>query len=87
MDNRRLAGMITILIGLFGIMAYFNVGNGTPVDSWPLEAYLSVASSIETLTSVSTTLVYVLTVGLFVLIIMRLYKTGMWAYDQMTGRG
>ncbi|AMT97983.1 MULTISPECIES: hypothetical protein [Psychrobacter] len=87
MDNRRLAGMITILIGLFGIIAYLNAGNGTPVESWPLEAYLSMAASIETLTSVSTTLVYVLTVGLLFLIITRLYKTGIWAYDQMARRG
>ncbi len=87
MDNRRIAGMTTILIGLFGIIAYFNAGTGTAIESWPLEAYLSVASSIDTLTSVSTTLVYVLTVGLFVLIIMRLYKIGIWAYDQMAGRG
>ena len=87
MDNRRLAGMMAILIGMSAIMAYFNAGNDTLIENWPLETYMNVASSVEKLTSVSTSLVYILTVGLFALIIMRLYKIGVWAYDQkMIGR-
>ncbi len=46
MTNRKIAGIVTAVIGLCAIIAFLNAGMGTSVLSWPLEAYLGVTFTI-----------------------------------------
>ena len=80
MTNRKIAGIITAIIGLCAIMAFFNDGMNTPLLSWPLEAYLGVAFTIGWLTNLPAFLAYLIAALIFVLIAVALYKIGSWLY-------
>ncbi|WP_079692664.1 hypothetical protein [Psychrobacter sp. DAB_AL43B] len=88
MNNQKIAGIITALIGLCAIMAFFNTGGiDTPLLSWPLETYLGVAFSIGWLTNMPTFLAYLIAALIFILIAVGLYKLGSWIYGLVMGRG
>ncbi len=87
MNNRNIAGVITAVVALFAIIAFFNAGMDTPIISWPLEAYLGVAFTIGWLTSVPAWLAYVVAALLFVLIAVAFYKIGNKVYGWIASRG
>lgn len=87
MTNRKIAGIVTAVIGLCAIIAFFNAGMGTSVLSWPLEAYLGVTFTIGWLTSMPTLLAYLIAALIFILIAAALYKLGSWIYGLVAGRG
>lgn len=87
MTNRKIAGIITTIIGLCAIIAFFNAGMDTPLLSWPLEAYLGVAFTIGWLTSMPTFLAYLIAALIFILIAVSLYNLGSWVYGLVAGRG
>lgn len=80
MNNRRIAGIVTAVIGLCAIMAFFNAGMDTSLLSWPLETYLGVAFTIGWLTSIHATLAYLLAALIFILLAIGFYKLGSWIY-------
>ena len=87
MTNRKIAGIITAVLGLCAIMAFFNTGGmETPLLSWPLETYLGVAFTIGWLTSMPTFLAYLIAALIFVLIAVALYNLGSWVYGLVAGR-
>lgn len=83
MKNRNVAGMVTAMLGLCAIIAFFNAGMNTPILSWPLEAYLGVAFSIGWLTNIPEFLAYLITALLFILVAVGLYKLGSWVYGSV----
>ena len=87
MNNRKIAGIITAVIGLCAIIAFFNSGMDTPIFIWPLEAYLGVAFTIGWLTNLHSTLAYLIAALLFILIAVALYKLGSWVYGLLFVRG
>lgn len=87
MNNRKIAGIITAVIGLCAIIAFFNSGMDTPILIWPLEAYLGVAFTIGWLTNIHSTLAYLIAALLFILIAVGLYKLGSWVYGLLFERG
>lgn len=87
MNNRKITGIITAVIGMSAIMAFFNAGMSVPVLRWPLEAYLGVAFTIAWLTRMPSWLAYVLAALVFVLIAFAFYKLGSWIYGLVAGRG
>ena len=87
MNNRKILGIVTAVIGLGAIMAFFNAGMDTPLLSWPLETYLGVAFTMAWLTNMPAWLAYLLAAVLFILIAMGLYKLGSWVYGLVMGRG
>ena len=87
MTHRKIAGIVTAVLGLCAIIAFFNAGMDTPLLSWPLTAYLGVAFSIGWLTSIPTFLAYLIAALIFVLIALALYKLGSWVYGLVAGRG
>ena len=80
MTHRKIAGIVTAVLGLCAIIAFFNAGMDTPLLSWPLTAYLGVAFSIGWLTSIPTFLAYLIAALIFVLIAVALYKIGSWLH-------
>ena len=84
MNNRKIAGIVTAVLGLCAIIAFFNAGMDTPILNWPLEAYLGVAFTIGWLTNIHSTLAYLLAALLFILIAVGLYKLGSWVYGLVT---
>ena len=87
MNNRKITGIVTAVLGLCAIIAFFNAGIYTPLLSFPLTAYLGVAFSIGWLTSIPTFLAYLIAALIFVLIALALYKLGSWVYGLVAGRG
>ena len=87
MTNRKIAGLVTVVIGLCAIIAFFNAGMGTSVLSWPLEAYLGVTFTIGWLTSMPTLLAYLIAALIFILIAAALYKLGSWVFGLVMSRG
>ena len=87
MTHHKIAGIITAVLGLCAIIAFFNAGMDTPLLSWPLTAYLGVAFTIGWLTSMPTFLAYLIAALIFVLIALALYKLGSWVYGLVAGRG
>ena len=87
MTNRKIAGLVTVVIGLCAIIAFFNAGMGTSVLSWPLEAYLGVTFTIGWLTSIPTLLAYLISALIFILIAVALYKLGSWVFGLVMSRG
>ena len=87
MTNRKLAGIITAVLGLCALIAFFNFGMDTPILSWPLEAYLGVAFTIGWSTGIPNFLAYLLAALLFVLVAVGFYKLGSWVYGLLFGRG
>ena len=87
MTNRKIAGIITAIIGLCAIIAFFNDGMNTPLLSWPWEAYLGVAFTIGWLTNLPTFLAYLIAALLFILVAVGFYKLGSWVYGLIAGRG
>lgn len=88
MTNQKIAGVITAVVGLCAIMAFFNTGGmNAPLLSWPLETYLGVTFTIGWLTSMPTFLAYLIAALVFVLIAVALYKLGSWVYGLVAGRG
>lgn len=87
MINRKLAGIITAVLGLCVLIAFFNFGMDTPILSWPLEAYLGVAFTIGWSTGIPNFLAYLLAALIFVLIAVALYNLGSWIYGLLFGRG
>ena len=85
MTNRKIAGLVTAVIGLCAIIAFFNAGMVTSVLSWPLEAYLGVAFTIGWLTSMPTLLAYLIAALIFILIAVAFYKLGSWVYGLVAG--
>ena len=86
MINRKLAGIITAVLGLCALIAFFNFGMDTPILSWPLEAYLGVAFTIGWSTGIPNFLAYLLAALIFVLIAVALYNLGSWVYGLLFGR-
>lgn len=86
MNNRKIAGLITAILGLCAIIAFFNDGMDTPLISWPLEAYLGVAFTIGWLTSMPTFLAYLIAALIFILITVALYNLGSWVYGLVAGK-
>ena len=87
MTNRKIAGIITAIIGLCAIIAFFNDGMNTPLLSWPLEAYLGVAFAIGWSTGIPNFLAYLLAALLFILVAVGFYKLGSWVYGLVAGKG
>ena len=87
MTNRKIAGLITAVLGLCAIIAFFNSGMDTPILSWPLEAYLGVAFTIGWSTGIPNFLAYLLAALLFILVAVGLYKLGNWVYGLLFERG
>ena len=87
MTHHKIAGIVTAVLGLCAIIAFFNAGMDMPLLSWPLTAYLGVAFSIGWLTSIPTFLAYLIAALIFVLIALALYKLGSWVYGLVAGRG
>ena len=87
MTHHKIAGIVTAVLGLCAIIAFFNAGMDTPLLSWPLTAYLGVAFTIGWLTSMPTFLAYLIAALIFVLIALALYKLGSWVYGLVAGRG
>ncbi len=87
MRNRKIAGVVSAVIGLCAIMAFFNTGMDTPLLGWPLETYLGVAFTMAWLTNMPTWLAYSLAAVLFIVMTMGLYKLGSWVYGLVMGRG
>lgn len=87
MNNRKIAGIVTAVLGLSAIIAFFNNGMDTPILTWPLEAYLGVAFTLGWLTSMPTFLAYLLAALIFILLAIGLYKLGSWVYGLVAGRG
>ncbi|KAA0928636.1 hypothetical protein FQ082_02840 [Psychrobacter sp. ANT_H56B] len=87
MTNRKLAGIITAVLGLCALIAFFNFGMDTPILSWPLEAYLGVAFTIGWLTNLPTFLAYLIAALLFILVAVGFYKLGSWVYGLVMRRG
>jgi len=85
MNNYKTAGIITAVVGVFAIIAFFNFGMNTPILSWPLEAYLGVAFTIGWLTSMPTFLAYLIAALIFILIAIACYKLGSWFYGLVAG--
>ncbi|MEC5209288.1 putative membrane protein [Psychrobacter sp. PL15] len=85
MNNRKIAGIITAVIGLSAVMALFNAGMSVPIISWPLEAYLGVAFTIVFMTGVPIWLACVIAALIFILIAVALYKLGGWVYGRVAG--
>ena len=86
MTNHKIAGLVTAVIGLCAIIAFFNAGIGTSVLSWPLEAYLGVTFTIGWLTSMPTLLAYLIAALIFILIAAALYNLGSWVYGLVARR-
>ncbi|WP_413520333.1 hypothetical protein [Psychrobacter glacincola] len=86
MTNRKLAGIITAVLGLCALIAFFNFGMDTPILSWPLEAYLGVAFTIGWSTGIPNFLAYLLAALLFILVAVGFYKLGSWVYGLIAGR-
>lgn len=84
MNNRKIAGIVTVALGLCTVIAFFNAGMDTPVLSWPLEAYLGVAFTIGWLTNIHSTLAYLLAALIFILLAVGFYKLGSWVYGLVT---
>lgn len=80
MHNRKIAGIITAIIGLCAIMAFFNTGMDTSLLSLPLETYLGVAFTLVFMTGIPVWLACVITALLFGLLAMGFYKLGSWVY-------
>ena len=87
MTNRKIAGIITAVIGISAIITFFNSGMSVPTISWPLEAYLGVAFTIVFMTGVPVWLACVIAALIFILIAFALYKLGSWVYGLVAGRG
>ena len=87
MNNRKITCIVTAVLGLGAIIAFFNAGMDMPILSRPLTAYLGVAFSIGWLTSIPTFLAYLIAALIFVLIALALYKLGSWVYGLVAGRG
>ncbi len=87
MTNRKIAGIITAVIGLSAIITFFNAGMSVPVINWPLEAYLGVAFTIVFMTGVPVWLACVIAALIFILIAVALYNLGSWVYGLIAGRG
>lgn len=86
MNNRKIAGIITAVVGVSAIMTFFNAGMSVPILRWPLEAYLGVAFTIGWLTSIPAWLAYLLAAVIFILIAVGFYKLGSWVYGLVAGR-
>lgn len=83
MHNRKIAGIITAIIGLCAIMAFFNAGMDTSLLSLPLETYLGVAFTLVFMTGIPVWLACVIAALLFGLLAMGFYKLGSWVYGLM----
>ena len=86
MSNRKIAGIVTAVLGLSAIIAFFNNGMDTPILTWPWEAYLGVAFTLGWLTSMPTFLAYLLAALIFILLAIGFYKLGIWVYGLVAGR-
>lgn len=80
MNNRKIAGIITAVIGLSAVMAFFNAGMSVPIISWPLEAYLGVAFTIVFMAGLPVWLACIIAALIFGLIAFVFYKLGSWVY-------
>ena len=87
MTHRKIAGIVTAVLGLCAIIAFVNDGMDTPLLNWPLEAYLGVAFTIGWLTNMPTFLAYSIAALIFILIAAVFYKLGSWIYRLVAGRG
>ena len=86
MNNRKIVGMVTAVIGLCAIMAFFNAGMDASLISLPLEIYLGVAFMIVWTTGVPVWLACVIAALLFIFIAVAFYKLGCWLYGLVTGQ-
>ena len=84
MTNRKIAGIITAVVGVCAILAFFNAGMDTSLLSLPLEAYLGVAFTLVFMTGIPVWLACVIAALLFVLLAFGLYKLGSWIYGLVT---
>ena len=80
MNNRNIAGIITAIIAIAGIMMMLNKGMDTSLISLPLEAYLGIAFTIVFMTGAPVWLACVIAALLFLLIAFAFYKLGSWVY-------
>lgn len=80
MKNRKIFGIVTAIIGLCAIVAFFNAGMDNQVLDWPLESYLGLAFSIGWLTNIPAALAYLTAALIFILIAVVFYKLGSWVY-------
>ncbi len=87
MHNRKIAGVVTAVIGLCAIMAFFNAGMDTALLSLPLETYLGVAFTLVFMTGIPVWLACVIAALMFILVAIGFYNLGGWLYGLMMGRG
>ena len=81
MNNRKIAGIVTGIVGLVALIKMLNSGMPTPMIQWPVEAYLGIAFSIGWATPAPTWLAYILAALVFVLVFWLGYKLGSWLYS------
>lgn len=86
MNNRKLTGVITAVLGIVAFMALFNAGSPTAIIDWPVETYMGLAFTIGWLSNVPNWLAYVLAAVVLILIIMGFYIVGGWIYGLVTRR-
>ena len=86
MHKRKVAGIITALLGVVGLIALLNASSSEPIINWPLEAYLGVVFTIGWLTSVPDWSAYVLAVLVFVVVIGIFHKLGTKIYELIVKR-
>ena len=81
MNNRKIAGIVTGVVGLAALIKMLNTGMLTPMIQWPVEAYLGIAFSIGWATPAPNWLAYLLAALVFVLVFWLAYKLGSWLYS------
>ena len=87
MNNRKIVGIITAILGLAGLIALLNASTSEPIINWPMEAYLGTVFTSGWLTSAPDWSSYVLAVIVFIVVIGVCYKAGTGLYRLIVGRG
>ena len=87
MHNRKIAGVVTAVVGLVAIMVFFNAGMDTSLLSLPLETYLGVAFTLVFMTGMPVWLACIIGAVMFILIAIGFYNLGSWLYGLVVGRG
>ena len=87
MNNRKIVGIITAILGLAGLIALLNASTSKPIINWSMEAYLGTVFTIGWLTSAPDWSSYILAVIVFIVVIGVCYKLGTGLYRLIVGRG
>ena len=86
MDIRKIAGIITAIIGLGVLIGALNSGMPTPILQQPIEAYFGIVFSIAWITGAPIWLACILAAFVLVLIALAFYKLGSWIAKLVLGK-